>query len=578
MSAYVIEKEKKVTPEIEQFNQTACDYPKNRTIVELFEEQAARTPERIALTFETNNLTYAQLNEKANQLAAKLRRLGVQPNDFVAILSERGAELLIALYGILKAGAAYVPMDPTYPKERIDYMLRDCGAKAVVVYQTVVETELPTIDLSQPLEESCENLPTVNQPSDIAYLIYTSGTTGKPKAIMIEHRNVLNYCTQNGYGVFRYADGEHCESILAVTNIVFDIFVTEAIVSLLSGMTVHLANVDEQTNAEDFLALEAVCKAEVLQTTPSRLQMFLAQKPKDERYQHFKYLMLGGEAVSEQLVQRLKDVCPNARIIDVYGPSETTVWSSCADVTNGVVNIGKPISNTQIYILKQTELCPIGEIGELCIAGDGLARGYLNQPELTKEKFIDNPFGEGRLYRTGDLAKWLPDGNIEFLGRIDEQVKIRGHRIELGEIDSVLRTLSGVTDCAVIVRDEQIFAYIVSNEQIDSQSIMTELARHLPEYMLPSGMMQLNQIPITRNGKLDKRALPEIKTASKLEYIAPRNALESLCCELFAQCLGVERVGIDDNFFALGGHSIRAAWIVNRLQEQASITVRDVLS
>jgi len=564
--AYVIEREK--TEIIEHFNRTACDYPKERTIVELFEAQVAKTPDKIATVFEGSALTYAQLNEKAELLAKKLRRMGVKPNDFVAILAQRGNEMLIALYGILKSGAAYVPLDVSYPSERIAYMLQDCAAKAVVVYRTQVDTQLPVIDLSVSIEENAGTLPAVNQPSDIAYLIYTSGTTGKPKAVMVEHRNVVNYCTQNGCGVFRYTEG--CETIMSVTNIVFDIFVTEAILSLLNGMTIYLANGDEQMDAEAFLALENTCRAQALQTTPSRLQMFLAQKPTDERYRHFKYIMLGGESVSEQLVHKLRALCPEARIIDVYGPSETTVWSSCADVTDGSVNIGKPISNTQIYILNERKLCDIGEVGELCIAGDGVTRGYLNRPELTKEKFVQNPYAGGRLYRTGDLAKWLPDGNIEFLGRIDEQVKIRGYRIELGEIESTLRSLAQIQNCAVIVREDAqgekaICAYLVSTQTVNLTQTRALLAELLPPHMVPTYMMQIDAIPMNQNGKLDKKALPQIEAATSVDL--PENALQAQICDAFAQVLGLQGVGIHDRFFDIGGHSLRVIKLINRLEK-----------
>ncbi len=567
---------KKTDAELERliasFNQTKCEYPSNRTISELFEEQAAKTPDRAAAVFQGQALTYAQLNAKSNQLARRLRKMGVGAEDYVGILAERGAEMLIAMLGVLKAGGAYVPLDPAYPSERISFMLHDCKAKAVLLYKAARQTDVPVIDLlSEPLwqEEEC-NLPCINQSSDVAYLIFTSGTTGLPKAVMIEHRNVVNYCTQNGFGVMRYADG--LSSILSVTNLGFDIFVTETFLALLNGMTVYIANAAEQTDTEAFLRLESVCKAQVLQTTPSRLQMFLSQNATDAAYRHLKYIMVGGEAVSQQLVQRLKQACPQARIVDVYGPSETTVWSTCADVTHGEVTIGKPISNTQIYILNQNELCAIGEVGELCIAGAGLARGYLNREELTKEKFVDNPFGEGRMYRTGDLAKWLPNGDIAFLGRRDEQVKIRGFRIETDEIASVLREHAHIRDCAVIAREDQagekeLYAYLVSEAAVDISAVRRFLQKKLPSYMVPPYMMQIDAIPVNRNGKLDKKVLPMIETACSESYVAPTDRVQENICKVFGEILGLAQIGITDNFFDMGGHSLRAVRLINSLEK-----------
>lgn len=566
---------------LKEFNCTNIPYPADQTIISLFERQVAKTPDRIAVVFEGCSLTYAKLNAKANSLGRKLRDLGVQPNDFVAILADRGVEMVIGIYGVLKAGAAYVPMDPAYPQDRIQYMLEDCAPKAVLSYNANLSTELPVIDLGGDLSGEVENLPKTSKPEDLAYLIYTSGTTGRPKGVMIENRNVVNYCSQKGYGVFRYAK-ERYESILSVTNIVFDIFVTEAILPLLHGMCVVIANEEEQTDAEAFARLQNVCKAQVLQTTPSRLQMFLAQDPKCSALRHFKYIMIGGEKVSAQLVQRLRGINPDARIIDVYGPSETTVWSTCADVTDGDISIGKPISNTQIYILRDVVPCRIGEQGELCIAGAGLARGYLNLPELTEEKFIKNPFGEGRLYRTGDLAKWLPDGRLEFLGRKDEQVKLRGYRIELQEIESVLREIETVKDCAVITREVHgeiaIHAYLVSEGQADLSEIRAAMSLALPEYMIPAYIMQIEAIPVNRNGKLDKRALPEI--TEERAYTAPRDETEKKICDLFSELLYVERVGIHDDFFELGGHSLKAAQLINRIEISfgCKLTPKDIFA
>ncbi len=558
------------------FNDTATEYPQDQTVIDLFEKQVRKTPDNIAVVFEDTQLTYRELNEKANQLARKLRKLGVKPDDFVAMLTERSLEMIVGIYGILKAGGAYVPMDPTYPEERIRYMLGDCKPKAVLTYRAEIKTDIPRIDLadSQVWTGAPRNLPHVNKPEDLAYCIYTSGTTGKPKGVLVKQQNVVNYVQRSDRSVAKYAFEKNLSHVVSVTNLTFDIFVTEAILPLCNGMSVSIANHDEQTEMQAFERMVKRNKIEVLQTTPSRIKALLSQDGHTDAFSSLRFIMLGGEVVGSDTVNRLREKT-EAVLENVYGPSESTVWSTCyaIDHRERIIPIGKPIQNTRIYILNGVNLCGIGMPGELCIAGGGVARGYLNRPELTAEKFVQNPFGEGTLYLTGDLARWLPDGNLEYLGRIDEQVKIRGFRIELGEIENSIRAIEGIKDCAVIVRtdaegEKAICAYLVSDEEIRTSEIRDTLAQALPEYMIPAYMTQIGKLPVNRNGKLDKQALPEIAGKSERVYVAPGNPEEEAVCTAFSEVLGVEKVGVKDSFFELGGDSIKAIRVISKLRER----------
>ena len=546
----------------------------SHTILSLFEEQVRKHPEKTAVLFRDQVLTYGQLDRCACALGQKLRSMGVGPEDRVAILARRSLEMVVGVYGVLKAGGAYVPIDADYPPERISYIIEDADPKAVLLYDVDFLTTIPKLTLDDVLSlcPTEEVLPQ-GKPENIAYLIYTSGTSGKPKGVMIEHRNVVNYSLQNGDGVLRYLPQGTANTIVSLTNFVFDIFVTELLMAPMLGMTVILADDRELVDSEALLDLMQRHPVAIMQTTPSRVQLYLSQKKGEEALRTFSYMMLGGEAVSSQLVQRLHRVNPSARIVDVYGPSETTVWSTCADVTEGDVTIGTPITNTQVYILDGMTPCGVGTPGELCIGGSGVARGYLNRPELTAEKFISNPFRMGRIYRTGDLAQWREDGNLEFLGRIDDQVKIRGTRIELGEIDAVLREIPGVKDCAVIAREDssgqkELFAFAVSEESLDLQHLRQTMGAFLPECMLPAYFAQIDKIPLNPNGKLDKRALPKDVQRLSQSYVEPTTENEKKLCRLFEEILGVAQVGIHDHFFQMGGHSFRTIRLRNRIEEE----------
>ena len=565
---------------LNSFNATETEYPRDKTVVELFEEQVKKTPDNTALVFEDKKLTYAELNARANSLAHKLRELGVKPDDFVAIIADRSIEMIAGIYGIIKAGGAYVPIDPTLPEDRINYMISDSKAKVILKHteeKINISCDIPVIELSDEKNWNglTENPERVNKPENLVYCIYTSGTTGLPKGVMIQNRSLMNYVKTVGDNFYIH-DG----IIPLITNYAFDLTVTAIIGGLLLGRALVIF-------ASEYKLAKYASKNDVavLKMTPSHLNI-LMDEIESLGDCHIHALMIGGEALTRPLMTRIFSVIgEDTEIINEYGPTETTVASSYAKVKkDDAITIGKPFYNTQIYIMNGMNFCGIGVPGELCIAGDGLARGYLNRPELTAEKFVKNPFGEGRMYRTGDLARWLPDGNIEYLGRIDEQVKIRGFRIELGEIESKIREIENIKDCAVIAKadasgDKAIYAYYTSDNEVSVSEIRDRLSESLPEYMVPAFMMQIEEIPVTRNGKLDKRALPEIETKNTREYVAPRNEAEEAVCLAFSEVLGIEIVGITDNFFEIGGDSIKAIRIISKLRSLGYITnVKNIMS
>ncbi|MBR1892401.1 MAG: amino acid adenylation domain-containing protein, partial [Lachnospiraceae bacterium] len=484
---------------LNDFNATETEYPRDKTVVELFEEQVKKTPDNIALAFEDNKLTYAELNEKANSLAHKLRELGVKPDDFVAIIADRSIEMIVGIYGIIKSGGAYVPIDPTYPEDRISFIIEDCVPKAILKYTTEsieLSTEVPVIDLSESevWEGVSENPEVVNKPEDAVYCIYTSGTTGKPKGVPNVHRGLVNLVS---WMQSKYQLTEN-DVILQKTTYVFDVSASEIFWWFNAGAS--LAMLKKGAEKEPEVIAEEIEKygATVIDFVPSMLSVFMSLPGEYiEKIKGLRYVLAAGEALNANLVKEfyavMKKHGSKALLGNIYGPTEAAVYSTYYDLDlefgGETVLIGKPVANDKAYILNGDILCGIGVPGELCISGDGLARGYLNRPELTAEKFVKNPFGEGRMYRTGDLARWLPDGNIEYLGRIDEQVKIRGFRIELGEIESRIREIENIKDCAVIARadstgDKAIYAYYTSDVEVSVSEIRDRLSESLPEYMV----------------------------------------------------------------------------------------------
>ncbi|ROR25864.1 non-ribosomal peptide synthase protein (TIGR01720 family)/amino acid adenylation domain-containing protein [Mobilisporobacter senegalensis] len=576
--------------ELVQFNATDSDYPRDKTIVQLFEEQVARTPDNTAVVCGDEKLSYAELNARANKLALKLRReYHIQPDDFVAIIAERSLEMVVGLYAILKSGAAYVPIDPFYPEERIKYILEDSQPKAVLIGHGEYDiSPEKVVDLysTRDYEEGAENPEHVNTPHDLIYLVYTSGTTGKPKGVMVEHQHIVNQqiWTQREYPL------HEGESLLMKTTCVFDVFAWEVFWWMLEGGKLVILQQGEESQSDKIIKIIQDYKVNAIQFVPSMFNMFLEElDTSKEKINTLRYIINIGEKLNAESVRHYNQLREKgqvrAELLNLYGPAETTVNSSgyhCpTDLNVDKILIGKPISNTQIYILSNEKIAGIGVAGELCIAGESVSRGYLNREELTAQKFIKNPFGSGMMYKTGDLARWLPDGNIEYLGRIDDQVKIRGFRIEPGEIESTLLKLEGVSGAAVVVRQDKqgekyLCAYVVVRtevEELDEDKIKSQLRKKLPDYMVPLYIIPIDRIPLSHNGKLNKGALPEPEYKLK-EYVAPANREEKLVVEAFEKILGITEISVNDSFFDLGGHSLKATLLCNELGKTIGIKLQ----
>ncbi|MCK4257847.1 MAG: amino acid adenylation domain-containing protein [Halanaerobiales bacterium] len=572
-----------------EFNNTKIDYPKEKTIVQLFEEQVQRTPENIALIFGDSELTYLDLNEKANQLARFLRTRGVSSNEVVGIMIDKSLEMIISVLAIVKAGGSYLPIDIDYPENRIEYMLKDSGTKILLTQQESItgiefNGEIINVYDSKYYDKDKSNPEWVNKPNDLIYIIYTSGSTGKPKGVMIEHENVNNLVSNSNLLIFDAND-----RILQTGSIAFDASTFEIWGALLNGARLYLIEKNELLSAkrfEDKLKQNQITK---ILMTSGLLNQFVDQNI--EIFSDLKTLFVGGDVLSPKHINKLRNANKELKVINAYGPTESTVIATCLEIDKDYeknIPIGKPISNTQIYIMdKYNNVQQIGEPGELCIAGDGLARGYLNRPELTKEKFVVSPFvSNSKMYRTGDLARWLPDGNIEFIGRIDHQVKIRGFRIELGEIENQLLKYDGVKEAVVIDKvnskgNKYLCGYVVSDKEIEVSDLRSYLSKELPEYMIPSHFMRLDKLPLTPNGKVDKKALPEFEGVinTGIEFKAPTNETEEKLAEIWRTILSVERIGIHDNFFDLGGHSLLAMKVVTRaVPYDWNITVQDLFN
>jgi len=562
---------------LEEFNNTHVEYPKDATVVQLFEEQVEKTPNQIAVVFEDEKITYKELNARANALAYKLKELGIKPDDYVVLVTERSVEMIIGICGIIKAGGAYIPIEPTYPIDRIKYMLENVNPKVVITYQAEIETEIPVIDLGEVeiWDEVDENPVHVNQVEDLIYCIYTSGTTGKPKGVMIEHGGVVNL--RQSY----IHDMELTEKdvLLQFASICFGQSAVEILACLTIGAVVCVAPSSIRSNPKD---IETYINKHAV--TFTSLTPKLIQELDPIALPSLRFLESGGEAGS---LSELKKWIEHCQVTNAYGMTELTLNASFFNIEleTELLCIGQPITNTQIYIMNGDMLSGIGVPGELCIAGAGLARGYLNQPELTAEKFTHNPYGNphspygnGRLYRTGDLARWLPDGNIEYLGRIDQQIKIRGFRIEPKEIESQILKLGTVKETVVLAREDEtgdkyLCAYLVSEEEILAHELRQYLSTVLPNYMIPSYFVRLEKIPLTSNGKLDRKALPMPDVEGSVGYTAPRNPTEEILVQVWCEILGHKKIGIYDNFFDLGGHSLKAAIVINKMNIELDINI-----
>jgi len=572
-----------------EWNATAASWPREACLSELFEAQAGRTPEAVALVFGEETLSYGELNARANRLARHLRSLGVGPDDRVALCVERSLEMVVGLLAILKAGGAYVPLDPAYPGERLAFMVRDSGPVAALTHGGVRATLLaameagasavPVVDLDAPEAWSSEPSEDLQRsetglgPHHLAYVIYTSGSTGTPKGVMVEHRNAVNLLS----GLGKQLDVTPDLVLAAITPISFDISGLELWLPLVSGARVVIADRATAADGDALARLLARTRTSLLQATPATWRL-LAQS--GARLSGLRALC-GGEALPSDVADFFTRAGLTA--FNVYGPTETTIWSAVAPVPrkSGMpIPIGRPIANTRIYVLDGfMEPVPEGVAGEIWIGGAGVARGYLNRPELTAERFVASPFVVGdRLYRTGDLGRYLPDGSLEFLGRNDFQVKIRGFRIELGEIEARLLDHPEVREAVVLAREDQpgdkrLVAYYVGKAAAEAGSLREHLSRHLPEHMVPAAYVWLEALPLTPNGKLDRQALPAPDEASYASqaYEAPEGPIEETLASIWAEVLGLERVGRRDDFFDLGGHSLLAVRVVSRVRRRLGV-------
>jgi amino acid adenylation domain-containing protein len=598
---------------LEDFNDTRRDYPSARCIHELFEAQAARTPDATALVHERERLTYADLNARANHLARRLRALGVGAESRVGVLLGRAPDLVAALLGVLKAGGAYVPLDPDYPRERLRFMLEDSAVSALVT-QTSLLGHLPACDapalcvddgsifvvgereVSSAVNAAgdsaaSEPRPAVSHaraaaPDNLAYVIYTSGSTGRPKGVAIEHASAHTFLRWAHETFTR----EELAGVLASTSVCFDLSVFELFAPLTRGGSVILAQ-----NALALPALPAASDVTLVNTVPSAMAELVRSGGVPDSVLA---VNLAGEPLKRALAEGVYGRTKAGRVLNLYGPSEDTTYSTYTVVGHGEEGeptIGRPVANTRAYLLdRHLSVVPRGTVGELFLGGDGLARGYLNRPSLTAERFVPDPFsGErgARLYRTGDLARYRPDGELEFLGRADHQVKVRGFRIELGEIEAALLAQEGVRACVVVALEDEpgekrVVAYVAAGADavadgeaagdgsaargsVSAASLRARLRERLPEYMVPSAFVFLDGLPLTPNGKVDRKALPapEASGSDVENYVAPRNEVEEMLCGMWAEVLKAERVGVEDNFFELGGHSLLATRLTSRVRE-----------
>ena len=573
-------------------NETSVNYPTDATVVSLFQKQVLTIPSQTAVVFEGDQLTFRQLNERSNRLAHYLRQQGVLKNSLVPLFMERSTNMLVGMLGILKAGGAYVPVDTDFPADRIRYMLEDTAATLIISsisgslqLQAIVPTGIEIIELNA-VNPALDSQPVTNPvapppaPNDLAYIIYTSGSTGRPKGVMIEHRHLVDYV----YGLDQQIHISQCKSYALVSTIATDLGNTVIFSSLFFGGALHLFSKNTVSNAAALQRYFAEQGIDCLKIVPSHWK---ALSSDDELLLPKKLLVFGGEALPAGHLADIYASNTSCTIVNHYGPTETTIGKllHVADrnkIYQGNVPVGRPFSNTQIYVLTNNmQPCPVGVDGQLYIGGDGVASGYLNNAALTKEKFVQNPFtttNPSLLYATGDRVKWLPDGNIEFIGRVDNQVKIRGYRVEPGEIETILQQTDLVSGAAVLAKADsqgntRLIGYIVPQGYFDRDGIVAYLHEKLPEYMVPSVLIELEALPLTANGKIDRQALPdpEALASSEETHVAPRNETEQQLAAIWEEVLEVENVGVHDNFFELGGHSLLAVRLISAIQKSFGV-------
>jgi amino acid adenylation domain-containing protein len=583
-----------------EFNQTQADFPPYSSIHQWFQAQAQETPENIAVVFENQSLTYQELDNKTNQLANHLISLGVKSEVIVALCVERSVDLIVGILGILKAGGAYLPLDPTLPSEALTFRLEDSQASILLTQKHLInklpQHQTPVVCIDSDIPLSSTSFP-ISSPHNLVYVIYTSGSTGKPKGVAVEHRQLLNYIN----GILKQINLPKGSSFATVSTFAADLGNTAIFAALCTGGCLHIISQERATNSEalaDYCSHHAI---DCLKIVPSHLNALLTYSHPKQILPK-KCLILGGEAASWDLINLVQKHAPECQIINHYGPTETTVGVLSYRV-NSLLNsdkvpLGRPLANTQVYVLDSYQQpVPIGVPGEIYIGGDSVTRGYLNRPELTAEKFIPNPFHKERLaqnflYKTGDLARFRPDGILEFLGRIDDQIKLHGFRIELGEIEATIRQHSEVRETVVLLREDEpgvqrLVAYIVLQAENDREKTLSVenlrdfVRQKLPEYMVPANFVFLKALPLTSNGKIDRKSLPipeRLQPELRGDFVPPQNEVESTIASIWQELLHVEKVGIYDNFFDIGGHSLLLIQLHSKLRESFNkpIAVSDI--
>jgi amino acid adenylation domain-containing protein len=580
------------------WNRTRTEYPRHSCIHELFEQQAEKRPNAVALKFENQSLTYRRLNERANQVAHYLRALGVGPDGMAGLLMERSIEMIVGLLGILKAGGAYVPLDANYPAHRLDFMIADTRTRVMLVQDSTAlspaktwrETMLVALDPTNAeiSRQSTKNPENLNEAENLAYVMYTSGSTGQPKGVMVSHRAVVRLVKNTDY-----IDLSENETFLQFSPISFDASTLEIWAPLLNGGCLAIMPPEAQSLEELGAAIQQN-RVTTLWLTAGLFDLMVDQRLEDLR--PLRQLIVGGDVLSPSHVRKAMNGLPGCTLINGYGPTEGTTFTCCHKITREdaagtSIPIGRPISNTQVYLLdSENKPAPIGEAGELCIAGDGLARGYLNEPELTANKFVPHTFDpcpQARIYKSGDLARYRSDGVIEFLGRVDNQVKINGYRIEFGEIEAALAEHPQVQSATVVARqdtvgDKKLVAYIVSRfEDCPAAELREFLQQRLPSFMIPFAFVAMDALPLSSNGKVDRSALPAPQIpvfANANVATSPQTETELKIAAVWKQVLGLSTVNLDDNFFDAGGDSLQLLEAHAELQKAISpdITITDL--
>jgi len=581
---------------LNEFNKTDLAYDKNKNVICFFEEQVAKTPNNIALVYKNSALSYKELNERVNSLAYFLRNNGIKNNSIVGVMQNRSFEMIISILAVLKAGGAYIPIDPEYPEDRISYMLSNSKSPVLISAKHLNDkirninfngnVIFADLDNTQIYSLPNDNIKNISTPDDLSYIIYTSGSTGMPKGVMLNHKNLSNFINSMINKISYLNDGSY-HSIVSITTVSFDIFAFETLVSLCRGLRLFITDESEQKITLKLERLIIDNNIEIIQSTPS-IMNFHVENLSMNGFSKLKYVMLAGEQLPKQLVDKIKVISPNCIVYNGYGPSETTIFSTVKDVTNlETINIGEPIGNTQIYILnKDFSLLPIKTIGEIYISGDGVGNGYLNRDDLTLERYIANPFKENSImYKTGDLGLWLPNGSIECRGRADNQVKLRGLRIELGEIEEQINSFDRAADIksAVIIKNEDnkssLNAFISSKSDINISDLKEYLSTKLPNYMIPNTFTILEKLPFTPNGKIDRKVLANYKIQNEIEnisFVKPRNEIESYIVDSIKRKLCLDNFGIDNNIFDYGADSLAIINILTDLfQYNLSLKVYD---